>query len=371
MSLNSPNSRRRGFVGIVGVAAVSTALVIAAGLPAASAVTPTHLTLGFAGSSVLTMPSTDGFKDSITLHVKSTTGPSATELTRQVSGGGGKVLISEKQIPLTELGTNDWEGDLTLDDSALHAGVWKAIVTENGVSKSAQFTIGSGIAKTAKVTTDRSTYFTNTEVAPYMIDVTIAVKDETGTYLPIKGGHLVFVDPKHHTSVFTINASDNGPKPKSSGNLIGVNGLPTGIAGLKASGMVGPGSAHKVASSVKHVTLAKATLESIKLSRTYPIMYRNLGGYHSSESFTFSSKVNTPVTVAMTGTITLKKGSHLVMSWPLDTTAKDTVMWNGLDQSNNFPGDGTYTVSVKAHIPGSNTKTAVTHFVVSDTHKHP
>jgi hypothetical protein len=340
------------------------AFLVGAGTTSATASAPEQLKLSWASSnSVLTLPSSDSFDDQIDLDATSNEAGSGTISAKRLSGSGGNTLLTTQSLSFTALGPQDYVAGLDIGDSGLTTGSWKVTVAVNGVTKTTEVQIGSGIAKTVTIKPVETKLYTNTS-NDKNLTAQITAKDELGTSLPISG-----CDAQLETAHATFRTGGNAESPNAQTPgivyqamfLVPVN---NGVGKVEALGVEGPTFSTHQPSASAAVTFENAKLTSASVKTSISTLYPNMEGYHGTETLTADIKTNAPDLQPLTNSyLEINRGSTNVITDPLSETGSTSLGWAGVISGSVIPG--TYTAKVIAQLTGGKTITSETHFTVS------
>ena len=347
------------------VALAAAAALAGAGATAAAATTPEHLSVSWdaPNGSTFTLPSTDGFGDSVRLEISSNNEGNASVTTHRTSGHGGTLFIGSASYTLASSGSS-YVADPPFGDTGLTAGEWLVTVKLNGVTKTTHLKIGTGVATSVKVTTTPSKVFVNSSTGAHALVPHVTAKDEVGTSLPILSGTLKYADSHGANTATGAISSAGATTPGAGGTLFDIGGNHSGAATLKVSNVQGPTTSTHPPSATTHPVLSVAKLTGLTITPTYKTLYPNATGTKATETITIDIATNVGATLPLeSGIATIRKGTTLVQSQGLSTTAEDVQTWNGLYGVNVVPG--TYTVAVTATLVDGNTLTKSIHLVVS------
>jgi hypothetical protein len=346
-------------------AVAASVFLIGLGASSASATTPEHLTLSWEGSdfSTFTLPTNDGFDDSIRLNITSNKIGTVDVTSRRLSGHGGSTFVGATSFVLGASGPN-YIADPGFTDTGLTAGSWKLTLKINGVTKTTVVRIGSGVATSVKVTTSPSKVFVGNDAAPHLLTPHVVAKDELGTSIPIANGTLSYTGPDHGTAIGESVSSSGPTVVGATPTAIDVEGDHSGVAKLTVQGISGPVSSSHPATATVHPTLSVPKLTSLGVTTSFATMYPNATGTKAPEDISLHIKSNTGVTLPLeASTITITKGSSFVGDWSFSQTGYVTQPWDGHNVGNVVAGK--YTVRVIATLPGGNTLTKSTQIEVS------
>jgi hypothetical protein len=315
-------SKRAVVAPIVTVATVA-ALVFGTGALTASAVTPVFTSK--LTKPMLTLPLTDGFNDVSSLSVTSS---SSTPVSVASTG-----VFNGTTITLTkDAGDANFSGSLSLAALNPTAGSYTTQLTQDSAPAVAGPTIvvGSGKAITATVAVSATTVFVNGS-PDVPLTGTVTAQDETGTFLPVLSGELLFMSS-------TGNHSDDGPIISNGPSVPGATLVPAsslgwdvGTTSLSVDLVEGPTDNDPgVATNGFQIAVQLApVLTGVALSRSLSTVYPSKDGYRDTVRFSVTPVLLNPGPFHYTGSIVIKKGTKVVKAFSYSGSTSSSVVWNG------------------------------------------
>ncbi|KQX07987.1 MULTISPECIES: hypothetical protein [unclassified Leifsonia] len=309
------------------------------------------------GSSVLTLPFDDGYKDFGLVHIASDVATSVVVDVVDTTTSQVFPAITQ-ELALTEE-TVGFGAEVAIPASAMPAGRYLVVArtaTEPVAASTGGpvLTVGSGIAKTVAFSASAKTFYPYKDGRYDSFVGSVSAKDETGTALPITGSVVALSGTTK--KIVAITKTTGTAK-----TTVSVAGLPLGSGSLYAS-VRGPAGAAKVSSSVK-ATFSSTQITSVAVAKSLSTVYPAKDGYKDTVSITTNAQASPTGTLAVTGTVKVTLNGKTITSWNLTKSSTTKFTWNGLNNKKVVPG--TYTITVSEKGPQGATKSASTTVKVS------
>ncbi|KQQ93971.1 hypothetical protein ASF62_07310 [Leifsonia sp. Leaf325] len=309
------------------------------------------------GSTVLTLPFEDGYKDFGVVHILSDVATSVVvDVVDTTTSQVFPAVTAE--LELVEE-TDGFGAEVAIPASAMPAGTYQVVARTTAEEPVAStdgpvLTVGSGVATTVAFSPSTRAFYPYKDGRYDSFVGSVSAKDETGTVLPITGS-LVAISGT--TKRIVAIAKTTG----TAKTTFSVAGLPVGSGSLYAS-VRGPVGAAKVSSSVK-ATFSATQITSVAVAKSVSTVYPSKDGYNDSVLITTNAKASPTGTLAVTGTVKVTLNGKTITSWKLTKSSTSKFTWNGLNNYKIVPGSYTITVSEKG--PQGATKSASTTVKVS------
>jgi len=342
---------------VFAIFSVSILLAGVAATPAAAAEAPVlHITT----SGGLTKPFADGFRDSVSFTIRSTTG-GPVDVTATNPTTDEVIAVIAHDLPLTAV-SGGYQATTAFTPSSFGTGTFRATVADSAYpynSTSSSFVVGSGEAKSVAVAVSDRTLFPLADGYRDSVVATVQVTDETGVLIPFVGAVDVSAASKHSAVSIT---QKKGTFAKAT---VPLGTLPLGPVILSTEAHTSVGG-NKSGSPIP-LTLVATSVKKISVARQYATVFPHRDGYRDSVKLTVSTATTAPVEVAAKGTLSIVRGNTTVKKWTLYSSKKTSVTW----KPSKSQKAGTYKVIATLTNPDkTKVSTTVSLTVSSKKHKH-
>ena len=308
---------------------ISLVTVSPATVTAASAAATPTITVGTART--LTLPAGDGFNDTSTVRIASTSaltvrvdviersskrvvGTLATALRLKKDGSRyrASVGLSAEKFETNGIGEN---GD----------GTGRYYVRARGTTTSAAdaspFWVGSGAITKLGLSTTESTLYPYPDDYRETLHAKVTAKDESGTILPISGLLRVISGAERRDAA--IDTKSSAPATVK----VLVDELPLGKGSVKVQ-VSGP-AGDAVTSKGVPLTFAATRVTTLAVSPTTPYVYPARDGYADSVGVRFSTTTSTGKALAVKGLVTISRNGKAVKKWTVKSSKNQVLEWDG------------------------------------------
>lgn len=312
----------------------------------------TALAIDLVKGTVLTLPAKDGLRDRFSVHVLS--GKPGLVDVDAVRGTTTVRLATHVALLATSAG---WNGAVTVSDAKLAAGTWRLHAqraTDHTVqTRSGTFAVGTGHAVHVAVRPAVRVLYPYRDKVLDSAAITVAVQDETGGVIPVRGTVRIDAGRKHVTRTLA----------KSGTATLPITSLPLGAATVTAT-VTGPAGTKAVRRT--GITLAPTGVGTLRIARSSDTVQPVVDGLLDSVVLTTTGTASAGSPAKVSGTLTVSKGTIVAARYPVPNGTQHAFTWDG--RVNGVVVSGTYVVTLALKGPQGLVKTLTKKLVVTKAH---
>lgn len=311
------------------------------------------LSVALPDSPVLTLPTGDGFRDSLPAIVVAR---SAGRIDLLAVASDTSVVVA-RRVRLLRSGST-YSARIRVPVRPLRRGTWTIRVRRSdahavGATAPTPLRVGSGAVTSVVVVPGTRTLYPYRDGYRDALTASVRALDETGTVLPAVG------DLRLSSGGRSTIAEVRGPATRLSSA-----GLAPGRATLRAS-MTGPSGIARRSGPIR-ITLKPTGITAVALVTSAAVVEPVVDDRADTVAITVSgtTTIGKPVTIA--GSITITGSGGTAKRWTFASPGRRTVVWDGRVAGRIVPG--TYTVAVSMRGPEGTARTRSTTIAVSADH---